>query len=379
MWVTHWDADAFFASVEQAADRRLRGRPLAVGGGDRGIVCSVSYEARAFGVRTAMPTRRALQLCPDLVLVKGQYGLYEQFSNELFDRCRNLTPYVEQASIDEGYLDFRGWPGTTDQLLGRLRQTDREIVHDLKITVSQGMAANKRVAAIASKLHKPHGFTVVPRGAEAVFLAPLPVGRIPGVGPVLQEKLSTVGIHRIGQLLQVGPEVLVPLLGKYSEELLCAARGEDTRKVVTERAPAESYGRQETFRIDRGDEEGVCSDLKRMLDGLLRKLRAAGKQARTLTVKVKYTDHTEQSSSRSLSEPGDLAEDFYPWVALLLRQAWQRRVHIRLAAIQLSNLYSAVYQTDLFDPTRMRRRQLTTALDALHTRYDGQLKRASLL
>ena len=215
--IAHFDADAFFASVEQAADVRLRQRPIAVGGGAKGVVTSASYEARVFGIHSAMPTRRALQLCPGLTLIRGQFELYERFSNQMFDLCEDMTPYVEKTSIDEGYIDFRGRSGGPDAAIRLLRNFDREVCDWMKITVSCGMAARKRVAQIAGKAHKPHGFTVVPRGSESAFLAPLPLRHVPGLGPVLVQRLQRIGLTSIGDMVLSGPDILYPVLGKQSQ------------------------------------------------------------------------------------------------------------------------------------------------------------------
>ena len=240
--IAHFDADAFFASVEQAADARLRRRPVAVGGGARGVVCSASYEARVFGIHSAMPTRKALQLCPGLTLVRGQFELYERFSNQLFDMCEDMTPYVERTSIDEGYIDFRGRNGGPEAAIRILRDFDREVCGWLKITVSCGMAARKRVAQIAGKAHKPHGFTIVPEGNEAAFLAPLPLYHLPGLGPVATRRLAQIGLRTVGDLVRAGADILYPILGKQGQGFLELARGEDDEPVSTEAAPAKSFG-----------------------------------------------------------------------------------------------------------------------------------------
>ncbi len=372
----HIDADAFFASVEQAADRRLRRIPMAVGGGRRGVITSASYEARACGIRTAMPTQRALQLYPDLVVVPGHFELYEEFSENIFGLCREQTPLVEKTSIDEGYLGFGGSRGG-DNLVRTARRLDREITSWLKLTVSQGIGPNKLIASVASKLRKPHGFVVVPPGAEAAFLAPLPLVRLPGLGPKTVHALAGVGARCIGDLARLGAMGLRPFLGRMAAAVLEAAQGIDDRALVMEHPVAKSYSHQRTFQCDQGDEAFVEQQVKEMIDDLLVTMRTEGRQARTLTVRVRYTDMEEKSVGRSLPEPSDLEVDFYPLVKPLLRSAWTRRVHLRLTGARLSRIYKAQEQLDLFDGCRIRHRQLAGAVDRLNRVYGkGVLHRA---
>ncbi|MGC9451449.1 MAG: DNA polymerase Y family protein [Oceanipulchritudo sp.] len=378
--IGHIDADAFFASVEQAADRRLRHRPVAVGGGRRGVVCSASYEARVFGIHSAMPTRRALQLCPELTLVRGQFELYERFSGQIFDLCDELTPHVERTSIDEGYLDFRGRPGGPNGAIRSLRALDRDISGWLKITVSCGMAARKRVAQIAGKAHKPHGFTVVPPGSEAAFLAPLPLRHLPGLGPVATGRLEAVGLRNIRDLVAAGPDILYPVLGERSRAFLDLARGEDADPVRPEPPPPKSFGEQQTFEEETGSEAFVERSLKILLSAQLRRLRAARQGARTLSIVLRYSDWEISEASRSLPEPSNLDPVFLPLVRPLMRRAWQRRVRLNQVRVQLSRLYPEWMQGDLFDPGNERQARLCRAADALNAQFGkGTLVRAGEL
>ena len=367
--IAHFDADAFFASVEQAADPRLRRRPIAVGGGARGVVCSASYEARVFGIHSAMPTRKALQLCPGLTVVRGQFELYERFSNQLFDLCEDVTPYVERTSIDEGYIDFRGRSGGPEAAIRILRNFDREVCGWLKITVSCGMSGRKRVAQIAGKAHKPHGFTIVPPGSEAAFLGPLPLRHLPGLGPVSCQRLQRIGLRTIGDLVQVGSEVLYPLLGKQVPAFLEIARGEDDEPVSTETAPAQSFGGQETFSRDSGSESMVQRELKSLLVTQLRRLRKSSQCARTLTIGLRYTDREMAQASHSLPDPSNLEPHFFPHVRPLMKRAWARRVQINQVRVQLSNLYPDWIQGDLFDPGRARQRDICRISDVLNAQF----------
>jgi DNA polymerase IV len=368
--LVHIDADAFFASVEQAADPRLRGIPMAVGGRKRGIIAAASYEARKLGVYTPMPTQRALQVCPELVVVPGNFEMYEQFSDWIFGMCEELTPLVERSSIDEGYMDFTGtWNLSQDSLITKVQKLDKEIHGWLKITLSEGLATNKIVSAVASKLHKPNGFLVVPKGSEAEFMGALPLGRMPGIGPRTEEALRAIGARRIGDLITLGPERLHPFLGKTTDSFLKLARGIDDRRIVLEREPAKSYSQQNTFGEDVGDDDQVINHLKTMIDDEMIRLRDEGKQARTLSIKIRYTDMEENETSNSLHEPSNLENDFYPFVAPMVKKLWQRRVHLRLVAVRFSRIYDAYEQLEFFDRKRQRLRQLSHVIDRLNETY----------
>lgn len=378
--IAYFDADAFFASVEQAADRRLRRRPVAVGGGSRGVVCSASYEARAYGIHSAMPTRQALQLCPDLVVVSGQFSLYEQFSNQLFNLCEDLTPQVERMSIDEGYIDLRVRPGGVGSAVRALRDFEREVAEGMKITVSCGLSARKRIAQIAGKAHKPRGFTVVPEGNEAAFLAPLGIGHLPGMGPVTTGRLGRLGLKTVADLLRAGPDLLSPLLGKRLQPLLELARGIDDEQVSTESPAPRSFGAQETFPVETGSEQTVELTLKSLLQGQLQRMRQAGQCARTLNVGLRYSDRETAQASHSFPEPSNLDPVFFPLVRLLMRRAWQRRVQVNQVRVQLANLYPEWTQGDLFDPSPIRQLAICRIGDVLNAQYgSGSLVRASQL
>lgn len=378
--IAHFDADAFFASVEQAADQRLRKRPVAVGGGARGVVCSASYEARAYGIHSAMPSRQALQLCPELTLVRGQFELYEQFSGQLFNLCEDVTPHVEQTSIDEGYVDFRGRPGGPEAAIRTLRTFDRDVSQWLKITVSCGLSERKRIARIAGKVHKPHGFTVVPAGNEAAFLAPLGLGHLPGLGPVSVGRLERIGLRCIGDLVRVGPDLLHPVLGTRTRSFLDLARGEDAEPVSSVPAPKKSIGEQETFASETGDEAEVEQAFKRLLDGQLERLRKSRQSARTLALALRYTDREMGHASQSLPEPSNLDPVFDPLVQPLMRRAWKRRVRINQIRLSLSHFYPDWIQGGLFDSPESTHLKICHLGDALNARFGpGALVRASRL
>jgi DNA polymerase-4 len=364
--VVHLDADAFFASVEQAADPRLRGKPVAVGGEKRGIIASASYEARRFGIYTPMPTVRARRLCPKLILLPGDFEKYERFSRWMFSYAYDFTPDVEISSIDEGYFDLTGARRPAVEIAQTIQQAIRQ---SLKISVSEGLGANKLVSQIASKLRKPAAFVTVAPGQEKPFLFPLANRWLPGVGPKTAARLDAAGLARIGQIAATPVESLELLLGSVALTMRRFANGEDDRPVVPAREPAKSYSQQETFARDRTDEEFIEAVLRRMADRLMAKVRADGKSVRTFTVKVRYNDMAEDQCAESLPEPTDLETDLYDRLRLLLRRAWKRRVSLRLVSLKLTNLYDGFFFSELpLDDRAERhasRRRLADVVDRL--------------
>ncbi|WP_221030878.1 Y-family DNA polymerase [Actomonas aquatica] len=364
--IVHLDADAFFVSVELALRPELRGKKVAVGGRSRGIISSASYEARAAGVYTPMPTQRALRACPDLILLPHE-GDYAGVSRRMFDLCEEVTPLVQRNSIDEGYLDL-GPCGLADDAAveARTRQLQRRIWDVLQIPVSMGIAANRLVAQVASKLRKPRGFVVVPRGGEAAFMAPLDIGVLPGIGQKTQERLANRGVHRIGDVVDRGEAELASLFGRDWREWLARCRGEDDRPVNPERGEAKSYSQQETFGEDIRDVAAIEAIAKGMVDSLLPKVRADGKRVRTLTLLVRYPDFTQESVGRSLPEASDLETAFYALIPKLVKQAWTQRRPLRLISIKVSGVEDGARQLDIFGETDERRRRLAGYLDRLN-------------
>jgi len=365
--IVHLDADAFFASVEQSADSRLRGKPIAVGGESRGIIASASYEARKFGVYTPMPTARARKLCPKLIVLPGDYERYEQFSNWMFGYAYDFTPDVEQTSIDEGYFDITA--NRSKPAIVIAETISRAIRQSLKITVSEGLASNKLISQIASKLHKPAAFHSVPFGEEKLFLHPLSNKWLPGVGPKTSLRLNAAGLADIGQIAATPVDMLALLLGNQAPALRQFANGIDERPLIPASQPQKSFSQQETFNEDVTDEEYVEAVLRRMADKLFSSVREEGHSVRTLTVKVRYNDRDENQRAESLREPTDLETDVYGRLRGLLKEAWQRRVSLRMVSLKLSNVYDGVFRSELALETGARnheaRERLAVVLDEL--------------
>ena len=373
--IVHLDADAFFASVEQAADSKLRGKPMAVGGQKRGIIASASYEARKMGVYTPMPTARARKLCPQLIVVPGDFAKYEQFSRFMFSYAQDFTPTVERGGLDEGYLDLSA--------NRKYRPVDaaselRKTIHDvLRISVSFGIGQNKLVSQIASKLNKPAAFKEVAPGGERQFLNPLTNRWLPGVGPKVGVTLDSAGLTRIEQIAATPPDLLSMFVGGMAPQLVRFARGEDERPVVTESEDAKSYGEQQTFGEDVTDEVFLRATLRQMADRLMAKVREDGKAIRTVAVTVKYNDFDSNQRSESLDEPTDLASDLYSLADRLLKRAWERRVSLRMVLLRLSNVYDGMPALELAlnnrEVPRTTQTRIAAVVDDLRERFGSNV------
>lgn len=368
--IVHLDADAFFVSCELALKPELRGTKCAVGGRERGIISSASYEARACGVYTPMPTQRALKICPDLIMLPHTSGLYSKVSRQMFDLCETLTPLVQRNSIDEGYLDLGpcGF-GTVKEVERRVHALQQRLWDELAVPASFGLATNKLVAQIASKLRKPRGFVTVPAGTEADFLAPLGIGKLPGIGGKTEGALTQRhGLRLVSDITARSESELQAIFGHNWREMLATARGEDDRPVETEHEDAKSYSQQETFGEDIGDFAEIERIAKRMVDELLAKVREDGKRVRTMTIKIRYGDFTQESHGRSLEHATDLETPFYPLVAPLLQAAWKKHRPLRLVSVRFSSVEESAGQLEMFAEADEKRRRLAGVLDKLNDR-----------
>jgi len=365
--ILHFDADAFFASVEQAADPKLRGQPIAVGGERRGIIASASYEARKMGIYTPMPTARAKKLCPGLIVLPCDFDKYERFSHLMFSYAYDFTPIVEQASIDECYLDLHGARQT--KACDAAAKMQRAIAQSLKLSVSVGVGANKLISQIASKLRKPHCFIEVAPGHEQGFLWPLENKWLPLVGPQLAARLDTAGLRRVEHIAHTPLDELSLLVGSGAPTLRDYALGNDQRPVICDTPAAKSYGEQETFNQDTTDTAFITARLRAMADTLMRRVREDGKSIRTVTLRLRYNDMDEVTRSASLDEPTDLEHDLYPLLSALLKRAWERRVSIRLIGLRFTKIYesgfSAVLPLEVADVKRERLHTLALVIDDL--------------
>lgn len=367
--ILHFDADAFFASVEQAADPKLRGRPIAVGGERRGIIASASYEARKMGIYTPMPTARARKLCPSLIVLPCDFDKYERFSHLMFSYAYDFTPIVELASIDECYLDLHGTRQTKACEAAATMQ--KAIAQSLKLSVSVGVGANKLISQIASKLRKPHCFIEVAPGHEQGFLWPLENKWLPLVGPQLAARLNTAGLRNVEHIARTPVDELSLLIGSGAAKLHEYALGNDLRPVICDAPAAKSYGEQETFAQDTTDTVFIIARLRAMADALMRRVREDGKSIRTITLRLRYNDMDEVTRTSSLDEPTDLEHDLYPLLQAMLSRAWERRVSLRLIGLCFTKIYetgfSSVLQLEQSDVKRERLHTLSLVIDDLRS------------
>jgi DNA polymerase-4 len=380
--ILHCDLDAFYASVEQRDHPEYRGKPVIVGGGpnDRGVVSAASYEARAFGVRSAMPLRIAARLCPDGIFVPGDGKAYSRASDDVMALFYERTPLVEPISLDEAFLDVTA----TQHLFGGAEQIARDLKADARsrcgLVLSVGVATNKLCAKIGSDLRKPDGLVIVASGDEAAFLAPLELQRLWGVGPKTREVLESWGMKTIGDLAKADVAMLETRLGEHGRSIWERANGVDEGSVVTEMEP-KSVGHEHTFDHDTLDPRVIESTLLRLSEGVGQRLRAAELRGKTVTLKLRVAPFETRTRQRTLASPTDDDLTIYKTGRQLLRDALTedreagRASPVRLVGVSVHGL-EAGRQLGLFDHVRVTR--LNAALDAVRERFgDDALDRAS--
>lgn len=339
--VAHLDLDAFFAAVEELESPELRTAPLVVGGDPkgRGVVATANYVARQFGIRSAMSCAEAFRRCPHAVFVRPRHSLYKEYSREVWATIREIVPTVEQAGIDEGYLDLGEVAPAFDDARALAEAVQAVVRARTRLSCSLGVATSKVVAKVASDRRKPGGLTVVRPGTEASFLAPFPIRILPGIGPRAEERLVALGITTIGDIAALGDDDLRhTLAGKVGRDLRNRARGIDPRalEVSTERI---SVSQEETFERDVADPERLHDELRRMSDKLAAHLQGRGQVARTVTTKVRYPDFTIRTRSTSLPVGTDDGERIGELAcAMLDRALGDRPGPLRLVGVGLSGL-----------------------------------------
>ena len=378
--IIHVDLDAFFAAVEQRDLPELRGKPIIVGGDprSRGVVSTCSYEARKFGVHSAMPLRTALGLCPQGIFVPVDGAKYQRVSREVMAVLRRFTPAVEQVSIDEAFLDVAGSEalfGTAPEIGRRIKA---EVVAATELTVSVGVATNKLIAKVASDLRKPDGLVVVQPGEEAAFLAPLEIRRLWGIGPKTAERLHGLGIRTIGELAALPVETLARALGDHGGTLHDRALGIDADPVIGGGEAAKSVSHETTFAVDVTDPAEIERTLLALTEGVSARLRAAGLRAGTVAVKIRDSQFRTITRQKHLPEPSDLTEPIWR-TALELTRPEVRGKKIRLLGVAATQL-GQPEQTTMFEVVDSKQRRVVAATDAVRRRFgDRAVTRASLL
>ncbi|KAA9148748.1 DNA polymerase IV [Microbacterium lushaniae] len=377
--ILHVDMDAFYASVETLDDPSLRGKPIIVGSPEgRGVVSSASYEARRFGVRSAMPVSQALRLCPTAVVVMPHFDRYTELSRAVMDIFRDFTPLVEPLSIDEAFLDVRGarrlW-GSPAQIARMLRA---RVLEETGLTCSVGAAATKHVAKMASTISKPDGLLVVPEADTLAFLAARPVRALWGVGPKAAEALESRGIRTVADVLASPRPILDRALGPaMGERVWQLSHGVDAREVQTEHVE-KSIGHEETFAVDIADTRVLHVELRRLADRVGTRLRRHGVESATVAIKVRFSDFTTLSRSRTLAEPTAVGQRIGE-AAIELFDAIPRPLPVRLIGVRAEKLRSAAGPLGLWDDDE-EWRAVEDALDGAAERFGrGAITRAALL
>ena len=373
--VVHMDLDSFFVSVERLRDDRLLGKPVIVGGlSDRGVVAACSYETRAFGVRSAMPMKMALKLCPDAIVLRGDFEAYTQYSDAVTSLVMAEAPVVEKASIDEFYLDMTGMERFfgTYQFATNLRQ---KIHKETGLQMSFGLSVNKTVSKVATNFVKPAGQYQVHPGEEKAFLAPMPVGKIPMIGAVTAQQLRNMGISHVGSLSQMPLKLLERTFGKSGIQLWERANGIDLRPVVPY-SEQKSLSKEITFEQDTTDVGLIRRILGSLTEQLAYDLRQAGQCTSCVTVKVRYSNF--DTHTRQITLPATASDHLLiPAVRDLFERLYDRRLLIRLIGVRFSKLLQGQEQLGLFDQGA-RLVPLYGAMDLLRNRYgDFSVLRAS--
>ena len=376
------DLDAFFASVEQLDHPGWRGRPVIVGGDPdkRGVVSTASYEARRYGVHSAMPSSQAKRLCPDAIWAKGHFDRYREVSDAIMGILRDETPFVQQVSIDEAFMDVTPNDVNREHPV-RIAQRIQQRVEKLGVTCSVGVGSSKTVAKIASDMDKPRGLTVVYPGTEQDFLSPLPVRTLSGIGSAAEAKLKAAGILTLGDIVQAGEARMVRLFGKNGKTMHVRACGRDDAP-VEEDDEVKSVSNETSFAADlteRGDIEAAISAMAAKVG---RRLRRKGLEGRTLTLKLRYDDRTIRSAQRRLETGTDDDLAFIPILYSLLDEIWRPGIPVRLVGVAMSGFDGeAAIQEHLFDapedgPTaeqpklsEEKRTQLLKTTDKLKDRF----------
>jgi nucleotidyltransferase/DNA polymerase involved in DNA repair len=378
--IIHVDLDAFFAAVEQRDHPELRGKPVIVGGDprSRGVVSTCSYEARKFGVHSAMPLATALRLCPQGIYVPVDGAKYQRVSREVMTVLRRFTPAVEQVSIDEAFLDVAGSEALFGPAPEIARRIKCEVVETTGLTVSVGVATNKLIAKVGSDLRKPDGLVVVEPGEEAAFLAPLEIRRLWGIGPKTAEQLHTLGVSTIGELAALPMETLTRALGDHGGTLHDRALGIDADPVVGGGEAAKSVSHETTFAVDVTDPAEIERTLLALTEGVSARLRSAGIRAGTVAIKIRDSQFRTITRQKTLSEPSDLTDTIWR-AALELARPEFRGKKIRLLGVAATQL-GAPEQISMFEVVDAKQRRVVDATDAVRRRFgDRAVTRASLL
>ena len=369
--ILHVDMDAFFVSVELLERPELRGKPVVVGGrpDQRGVVTAASYEARKYGIQSAMPLRTAGRLCPHAIFLDGPHAKYTQWSDRVAGILINFSPVVEMVSIDEAYLDLAGTERLHGPPLAAADKLLRSITRTTGLPCSGGLASTRLVAKVASDQGKPRGLVWVPAGSEVQFLAPLPVRKIPGIGKVTERALLALGIERVEQIASQPQEKLEKIFGQWGTALYRKARGGDSYEFVVDAEP-KSISQNYTFNEDTDDSAALTAVLSHLSQKACKRLREAGLAASTLTLTIRYAGFDTHTRSKSLGESTALDSGINAVFQEIFQKHRDHRRKVRLLGVSLSNFSHGGEQLDLLQAERREKLQkLTQATDRLRDRF----------
>jgi len=369
-YIAHLDLDCFFVSVERIKDPSLNGKPVVVGGTPtgRGVVASASYEARAFGVRSAMPTATAVRLCPNLVIVRGRYGDYTKYSNKLYQRILELAPLVERASIDEMYFDLTGCEVLyKNDLPGFIKKIQKIVWDEFHLPCTISLASNKVTAKIAAQTVKPAGTIYVPHGTEQEFLAPLPVDAIPGVGKKTGEVLRKKGFHLVSDLQKTSREKVERILGKHGVWIHDVAHGYGPDELSTDHE-RKSIGNEETFSIDIADKNELQRIILSLTEEVCSSLRYRHLKGRTFTLKLRYSDFQTITRATTI-EPTDDDSIVFKTMKELLETSYKRHLPLRLLGVRASHLVAEEQLELKLFPEDQKRTDMLSAVDKIRKKF----------
>lgn len=363
--IAHFDLDSFFVSVEVLNDSSLKGKPVVVGGRERGVVAACSYEARKFGIHSAMPMKTAMRLCPQAIVVSGSRGEYSKYSRWVTEIIAAKAPLFEKASIDEFYLDLTGMDKYFDPYQWTI-DLRKEIIDKTGLPISFAIASNKMVAKIATNEAKPNGYLEIPNGREKEYLAPLRVNKIPGVGEHLYQALQELNINTIGELSNVPIDFLENRFGKFGSDLWNKANGIHYGEVVPYHE-AKSVSTENTFEENIKDPNRLMQELVRMIERVAYEVRQDNKMAGCIAVKVRYADF--ETTSKQTTIPYTFYDDeLIPLAKELFQKLWRKGEPVRLLGVRLSELTNEAVQTNLFSDAE-KKTELYKAIDDVKNRF----------
>lgn len=368
--IFHLDLDSFFVSVERILDPSLKGKPVIVGANPeygRGVVAACSYEAREYGLHSGMPIKQAYQLCPNGIYLNGNHKEYSQYSKAVKRILEKYAPLIEQASVDEFYMDFTGTKNIYGSLYMFAVKLQKEIFDKLQLPCSIGIGSNKTIAKICSDYAKPKGITYVVPGMEKEFLSPLPVETIPGVGKVTLQDLHLKGIYKIGELAKLSEDYLITAFGKYGAALWIKANGGGSEYLnpPTER---KSISKERTYGKDENNRSEIEQTLFKLNGQVCQLLRDKNWQASTISIKLRYSDFVTLTRAKTI-KPTDDDKIIYETAVKLLHKADTRRVSIRLVGIHLTKFNEFTEQEEIFEDEDIKRKKMFRAITKIRDKF----------